>query len=365
MNRAFRLASHCAPSRSTLALQASQSHALDASRGCSHGTMLDSALRVVLGTMTFAGQTSQRDAATMLRTFLGAGHVEIDTARMYMSGETESCLGAIFDEEPALRRLKTSTKANAFQGYDKSLDAASVAAQFRSSRAALRGAPVQIYYLHNPDGATPILETLEAVDALHRAGAFEELGLSNFAAWEVAHIYHLCAAKGFVKPSVYQGMYNGLTRDVERELLPCLRALGMRFYAYNPLCGGLLACKHTRASLADLDDGSRFRKDNTMYRERYLQDVQLSAVDAFKAACDAAATPPVHAALRWMSHHSKLAPGDGIIIGASKVAHLEDNLAGLGGGPLDDGVVASLDAGWAAVRASGLCPSYERGTSKY
>ena len=235
MNRAFRLASHCAPSRSTLALQASQSHALDASRGCSHGTMLDSALRVVLGTMTFAGQTSQRDAATMLRTFLGAGHVEIDTARMYMSGETESCLGAIFDEEPALRRLKTSTKANAFQGYDKSLDAASVAAQFRSSRAALRGAPVQIYYLHNPDGATPILETLEAVDALHRAGAFEELGLSNFAAWEVAHIYHLCAAKGFVKPSVYQGMYNALTRRVETELFPCLRHYGIPFYA-SPGC---------------------------------------------------------------------------------------------------------------------------------
>ena len=68
--------------------------------------MLDSALRVVLGTMTFAGQTSQRDAATMLRTFLGAGHVEIDTARMYMSGETESCIGAIFEEDPALLRLE-------------------------------------------------------------------------------------------------------------------------------------------------------------------------------------------------------------------------------------------------------------------
>ena len=128
--------------------------------------MLDSALRVVLGTMTFAGQTSQRDAATMLRTFLGAGHVEIDTARMYMSGDTESCIGAIFEAEPPLRRVKTSTKANAFQGYDKSLDAASVEAQMQKSKAALRGAPVQIYYLHNPDGATPILETLEAVDAL-------------------------------------------------------------------------------------------------------------------------------------------------------------------------------------------------------
>ncbi|KAH8045205.1 phenanthrene-epoxide hydrolase [Aureococcus anophagefferens] len=278
----------------------------------------------------------------MLRTFLGAGHVEIDTARMYMSGETESCIGAIFDEEPALQRLKTSTKANAFQGYDR--------------------ASTGIYYLHNPDGATPILETLEAVDALHKAGAFEELGLSNFAAWEVAHIYHLCAAKGFVKPSVYQGMYNGLTRDVERELLPCLRARHAILRLQSALRRVARLQAHARV-LADLDDGLRFRKDNTMYRERYLQDVQLAAVDAFQAACDASATPPVHAALRWMSHHSKLAPGDGIIIGASKVAHLEDNLAGLGGGPLDDGVVASLDAGWAAVKASGLCPSYERGTS--
>lgn len=323
-------------------------------------------IRVVLGTMTFSGQTSQPDAVTMLKTFVDAGHGEIDTARMYESGKTEEMIGAIFEAEPALRSsLKTATKANAFKGYDESLSAGSVRRQMAATRAALKDAPIDVYYLHNPDGETPILETLAACDALHKAGAFEVLGLSNFAAWEVAHIWHLCDAHGFVKPEVYQGMYNGLTRDVERELLPCLRALGMRFYAYNPLCGGLLACKHTRASLATLDDGSRFRQSNAMYRQRYLQDVQLEAVDAFKAACDATATPPVHAALRWMLHHSKLAPGDGVIIGASKVAHLDDNLAGLRGGPLHADVVASLDEGWAAVKKSGLCPSYERGTSKY
>merc|ERR1719181_2146311 len=169
---------------------------------------------------------------------------------MYNKGGTETMLGAIFGERADLR------------------DAVRVAS--KATAESLGGAPVDVYYLHNPDATTPILETLAAVDGLHKAGKIRELGLSNYAAWEVCHIHHLCAAHGFVKPTVYQGMYNGITRDVERELLPCLRALGMRFYAYNPLCGGLLACARTRASLADLDDGSRFRKDNTMYRERYL-----------------------------------------------------------------------------------------------
>merc|ERR1719238_2107792 len=197
-------------------------------------------------------------------------------------------LGAIFGERADLRdAVRVASKANAFDGYDKVLTAASVERQFAA--------------------------TSEAVDGLHKAGKIKELGLSNYAAWEVCHIHHLCAAHGFVKPTVYQGMYNGITRDVERELLPCLRALGMRFYAYNPLCGGLLACARTREDYESLDDDSRFRKGNTMYRERYLAECQLDSVDAFRDACAEAGVPPVHAALRWLQHHSRLVDGDGII----------------------------------------------------
>jgi len=226
--------------------------------------------------------------------------------------------------------------------------------------------PVDIYYLHNPDPTTPIVETLKAVDELHKAGKFAELGLSNYAAWEVANIYRLCKENGYVLPTVYQGMYNCITRDVERELLPCLRALSMRFNAYNPLAGGLLACKHTRASLATLDDGSRFRKSNKMYRDRYLQEQQLVSVDAFAAACKATGTDPVDAALRWMVKHSQLKPGDGIIVGASKLEHLDANLAAVEGAePLPAEVAAACDEGWARVKGAGICPSYERGTSKY
>lgn len=325
-------------------------------------------LRVVLGTMTFGGQTSKQDATSMLERFVAAGHAEIDTARMYEHGATERMLGEIFAERGDLRdALKTATKANAFKGYDERLDAASVDRQMASTAEALRNAPVDIYYLHNPDGATPILETLAAVDALHKKGAFAELGLSNFAAWEVAHVHHLCEKNGYVKPTVYQGMYNAITRDVERELLPCLRALGMRFYAYNPLAGGLLACSRGRDVLtAPLDDGSRFRSSNAMYRERYLNDVQLEAVDEFKDACEEAGARPARAALQWLRTDSALESGDAIIIGASSLSHFDDNLAAFADdAPLPAGIAAACDAGWRRVKESGVCPSYERGTSKY
>ena len=76
------------------------------------------------------------------------------------------------------------------------------------------------------------------MDALHRAGKIREWGLSNFPAWAVVSIYHACAASGRVRPTVYQGCYNAITRSVEFELMPAARSLGIHCYHYNPLAGG-------------------------------------------------------------------------------------------------------------------------------
>ena len=128
--------------------------------------------------------------------------------------------------------------------------------QLETSLKRLQLDKVKLFYLHAPDTATPLVDTLTGVKKLHEEGKFEELGLSNYPAWEVAHVYHLCDKMGMVKPTVYQGMYNGITRQVEMELFPCLRRLGMRFLAYNPLAGGLLTGKHRFD--ADPDQG-RFK----------------------------------------------------------------------------------------------------------
>jgi len=63
----------------------------------------------------------------------------------------------------------------------------------------------------------------------------QEFGLSNFNAWEVAEIATLSSERGWLKPTVYQGVYNAIERGIEAELFPCLRKFGLRFYAYSPL----------------------------------------------------------------------------------------------------------------------------------
>ena len=112
---------------------------------------------------------------------------------------------------------------------------------------------VDLFYLHWPDGETPLETTLGATQRAYEAGRFQRLGLSNFSVEEVVRVHSHMSERGWIRPTVYQGMYNALTRDVEDELLPTLRRLRMSFYAYNPLAGGLLTGKQ---HLYDTDPNS-------------------------------------------------------------------------------------------------------------
>jgi aldo/keto reductase family protein len=87
------------------------------------------------------------------------------------------------------------------------------------------------------DSATPIESTLSAVQELHDEGLFEEFGVSNFSAWQVAEASEIAARHGWIRPSVYQGLYNAIARAVEPELFKCLGNYSIRFHAYNPLAG--------------------------------------------------------------------------------------------------------------------------------
>ncbi len=99
---------------------------------------------------------------------------------------------------------------------------------------------VDIFYIHMPDGKTPISETLAGVDEVYKLGLFRRFGLSNYQADDVQAVYDHCAEKGYVLPSVYQGSYSPITRYQETELFPTLRKLGIAFYAYSPSASGFL-----------------------------------------------------------------------------------------------------------------------------
>ena len=82
---------------------------------------------------------------------------------------------------------------------------------------------VDLYYLHAPDREVRLAETLEAINEEYKAGHFSRFGISNYKASEVDEIVSICEKNGWVKPTVYQGLYNAIVRSAEPELIPTLR----------------------------------------------------------------------------------------------------------------------------------------------
>lgn len=143
---------------------------------------------------------------------------------------------------------------------------------------ALNTDKIDMWYLHAPDRSTPFETTLRTVNELYKEGHFTRFAISNYQAWEVAQICEICEKNGWVKPSVYQGVYNALLRTVEAELFPCLRHYGMAFYNYNPLAGGYLTDRYHRED-KDMEAGARFdpnRMQGKMYRGKLAHPTALN-----------------------------------------------------------------------------------------
>ncbi len=298
----------------------------------------------------------------MVNAFRHAGHTELDTAFVYNKGETETLLGKL-NGESQLDALLLASKAN--PAVNGGLSPESIERQLSTSLKRLGLNSVDLFYLHSPDLGMPIRNSLQAVANLHQRGLFQRFGLSNYAAWQVAEIVEICRSEGWIVPSVYQGMYNALTRDVERELFPCLANYGMAFYVYNPLAGGLLSGKHQ--SVQALPDSGRFASFDG-YQARYWKSEYFEAINTLASVCREHGIEPAAAALRWLVHHSALTAGPdtdssesaehGIIIGASSLDHFNQNLQATTETPLPNTLVEAFDSAWEHVRPA--CIKYFR-----
>ncbi|XP_007549611.1 aflatoxin B1 aldehyde reductase member 4-like [Poecilia formosa] len=314
----------------------------------------------LLGTMAFGGRADAEQSREMVKAFLDRGHKHVDTAFMYVDGKSEAIIGGM--DLP--KTVSIATKANPWDG--KTLKPESVRSQLETSLKRLKTDCVDLFYLHAPDHQNPIVETLRACNELHKEGKFKELGLSNYASWEVAEIACICKHNSWIIPTVYQGMYNATTRQVETELLPCLRYYGMKFYAYNPLAGGLLTGKYHYEDKDGSQPSGRFFGNNwaAAYRDRYWKLSHFQAIElvlkALESAYGSEKPTMTSAAMRWMYHHSQLKGdlGDGVIIGMSNMEQLQQNLAAAEEGPLDQTVVQAFKEAWDLVAHE--CPNYFR-----
>ncbi len=296
--------------------------------------------KLILGAMQFGERVFGDDITNMLEIFSESGNVEIDSAFVYNDGLCEIQLGESLSKIKN-EKFEIATKAN--PRITGRLDKEAVVSQLNLSLERLKREYVDVFYLHFPDPNTPLISALEGCQQVYEEGKIKSLGLSNFPAWMVAEAYNICKSNGWILPSVYEGVYNLLSRNAERELNTALDYYGMHFYAYNPLAGGLLTNKYDDKQIK----GGRF-ENRPNYQKRYWHDTFFESIDKIKEVCKLENIDIVEASYRWMAFHSmlNLERGDGIIVGASSAEQLKGNLSYIKNGPLPENVRNVLDSVW-------------------
>ncbi|HEY6389636.1 MAG TPA: aldo/keto reductase, partial [Bryobacteraceae bacterium] len=300
--------------------------------------------RLCFGNMTFGGQTDKAAAAKMIGLCLDSGINFLDTANAYNGGKSEEMLGELLEGQR--NKFILASKVRNKMGAAPNMAGLSRQAIFRAiddSLRRLRTDYLDIYYLHLPDYDVPIEESLSAMNDLVKQGKVRHVASSNYSGWQVVEMLWIAKQNGWPAPYISQPMYNLIARGIEQEYLPMCKQFEVSNVVYNPLAGGLLTGKQKReAPLA----GTRF-DNNKMYLDRYWRQANFDAVDQLAGIANQAGRSLISLALNWIYHHTA---ADCIILGASRLEHLEQNLAALRDGPLDKETQTRCDEVWSTLR---------------
>jgi 1-deoxyxylulose-5-phosphate synthase len=288
--------------------------------------------RLALGTMTFGLQTTEDVAREILDKAAAAGVNFIDTADVYplggglaAAGRTEEIVGAWLNGKRASCIL--ATKAVGTMGpnaWDQGASRKHLLDAIDASLRRLRTDHVDLYQLHSDDPATPIDETLEALDAIVKSGKARYIGVSNFLAYRLAKALGRSDLKGLTRFVSVQPRYNLLFRQIERELLPLALEEGIAVIPYNPLAGGLLTGKYRRGDSPA--EGTRFTLGTAggLYQDRYWNDRAFATVQSLEGLAREAGTPMATLAVAWtLANPAITAP----LLGASRPEQLDESLA--------------------------------------
>jgi aryl-alcohol dehydrogenase-like predicted oxidoreductase len=307
---------------------------------------------LALGTMTFGAEVEEPTARSMVDLCLERGVNFIDTANVYNGGESETILGNVLAGRRDKVVLATKVGLKMGEGADeRGLSRSAILKGIEGSLRRLRTDYVDLYYLHQPDYTIHLEESLRTLDALVRSGKVRYIAASNYAAWQLMHMLWVTEREDWQPIVAVQPMYNLLARGIEQELVPMCREFGLAVIPYNPLAGGLLTGKHQAdRPLAD----SRFTR-MPAYRDRYWHDANFTAIDQLTKIAAAEGRSLARLAIRWILSQPAVTS---VILGASKLAHLQENLAAMGDPPLSTGSLAACDRLWTTLR--GITPTYNR-----
>jgi aryl-alcohol dehydrogenase-like predicted oxidoreductase len=284
-----------------------------------------------LGTMTFGGSegiwqhigsVQQKEADDLVRAALDAGVNFIDTANVYAGGLAEEITGQALRNLGVVRdEVVVATKVYGRMGKGPNGSGTSRYHMLDQAKASLRRLQldhIDLYQIHGFDAVTPIEETLEALDTLVRQGLVRYVGVSNWAAWQIAKALGIAERKNLAPIRSVQAYYTLAGRDVEREIVPMLRSEKVGLMVWSPLAGGLLSGKYDRNSEAT-GDGRRAQFDFPPVD----RDRAYGVIDAMRPIAEAHGRSVAQVALAWLLHQPFVTS---VIVGAKRVDQLRENL---------------------------------------
>jgi aryl-alcohol dehydrogenase-like predicted oxidoreductase len=288
--------------------------------------------RLCLGTMTFGLQCDEPASAAILDRAAEGGIDFLDTSDAYplggdlaTRGVTEEILGRWLRGKRD--RFIVATKCFAPTGpapFDGGNSRKHILSAVEASLRRLQTDYIDLYQLHGYDLATPIDETLSALDDLVRQGKVRYVGCSNFLTYQLVRAVGRSETLRLARFDSVQPRYNLLFRQIEREMLPFCAEEGVGVIPYNPIAGGLLSGKHSRS--APPPQGSRFTLGTAAqnYQDRYWHDREFDTVEALRELATEAGISLVTLSVAWvLANKAITAP----IIGASRPEQLDSSLA--------------------------------------
>jgi len=279
---------------------------------------------------------------------------DIDSAKIY-----EGCESFIGNSELGMKGFRIDTKTPG--GWEPgSSTREGVFQNLIESLEKLQVEKAHIYYIHAPDESVALEDTLAGINDAYEKGLFDRFGLSNFPPNEVELVYRLAKEKRYVLPTVYQGCYSPVTRKAEKVLFPILRKLGISFYAYSPLAGGLLT-KTKEQILNGIGRFDRTHQFGKMYERMYFKPAYLESLASWATIANEEGISTAELAYRYVAYNSILEPryGDSLIIGPRTLEQLRQAIEGIERGPLSEKAQHSIDALWKKVEHEALLDNFE------
>jgi len=279
-----------------------------------------------LGAMTFGGEgqmwetiggLAQSEVDALVGRALDAGINFIDTADVYSAGESEVMTGKALKGRRQDVVLATKVRGRMGPGPNQvGLSRLHIMQSVEASLQRLGTDYIDLYQIHRSDNLTNMEDTLRALDDLVRQGKVRYIGCSNLPAWELMKSLAVSDGQNLERFKCTQSYYSLVGRELERDVIPLLHDQGLGLLVWSPLAGGFLSGKFTR-------DGAGSGRRASFDFPPLDRDKGYDIVDVLTAIAESHGVSAARVALAWVLANDAVTS---VIIGARKLAQLEDNL---------------------------------------